>query len=193
MPVRDLAFRIEAIPPRGAKVPASAFKEIAGGNALNAAIGIARLGGRAALTGAMGDAGETSARIIFEQLAQEGIDSRHLVHLPGLVTPISAVMIDESGERTTSLPRSGCGRCDCGRGHAARRLQRGADRGPLAPPSPRDLCAEARRGAFRWWWTDARCRCARPARRARPDLSSEALRQTADHDDDARRCARWPR
>ncbi len=108
MPVRDLAFRIEAIPPRGAKVPASAFKEIAGGNALNAAIGIARLGGRAALTGAMGDAGETSARIIFEQLAQEGIDSRHLVHLPGLVTPISAVMIDESGERTTSLPRSRC-------------------------------------------------------------------------------------
>ncbi|MGB3864291.1 MAG: PfkB family carbohydrate kinase [Xanthobacteraceae bacterium] len=100
MPVRDLAFRIQAIPPRGAKVPASEFKEIAGGNALNAAIGIARLGGRASLTGTMGDARETSARIIFDQLALEGIDSRHLVHCPGLVTPISAVMIDPSGERT---------------------------------------------------------------------------------------------
>jgi sugar/nucleoside kinase (ribokinase family) len=100
MPVRDLAFRIEAIPSRGSKVPASQFEEIAGGNALNAAIGIARLGGRAALCGPMGDAAETSAHYIFDKLAQEGIDSRHLVHVPGLVTPISAIMIDPSGERT---------------------------------------------------------------------------------------------
>ena len=100
MPVRDLAFRIEAIPSRGSKVPASQFEEIAGGNALNAAIGIVRLGGRAALCGPMGDAHETSAHYIFDKLAEEGIDSRHLVHVPGLVTPISAIMIDPSGERT---------------------------------------------------------------------------------------------
>lgn len=100
MPVRDLAFRIEAIPSRGSKVPASQYEEIAGGNALNAAIGIVRLGGRATLCGPMGDAQETSAHYIFDQLAEEGIESRHLVHMPGLVTPISAIMIDPSGERT---------------------------------------------------------------------------------------------
>jgi sugar/nucleoside kinase (ribokinase family) len=100
MPVRDLAFRIEAIPSRGSKVPASQFEEIAGGNALNAAIGIVRLGGCVALCGPMGAADETSAHYIFDKLAQEGIDSRHLVHMPGLVTPISAIMIDLSGERT---------------------------------------------------------------------------------------------
>jgi sugar/nucleoside kinase (ribokinase family) len=33
-------------------------------------------------------------------MAHEGIDTRHLIHMPGLVTPISAVMIDPTGERT---------------------------------------------------------------------------------------------
>ena len=49
MPVRDLTFRIEALPERGSKVNASHFEEISGGNALNSAIGIVRLGGRASI------------------------------------------------------------------------------------------------------------------------------------------------
>ncbi len=100
MPVRDLTFRIEELPARGSKVNASHFEEISGGNALNAAIGIVRLGGRASICGPMGDARETSSRYIFDKLAHEGIDTKHVVHMPGLVTPISNIMIDPSGERT---------------------------------------------------------------------------------------------
>ena len=100
MPVRDLTFRIDELPERGFKVSASHFEEIAGGNALNAAIGIVRLGGRASICGPMGDVRETSSRYIFDRLAHEGIDTRHLVHMPNLVTPISSIMIDPSGERT---------------------------------------------------------------------------------------------
>jgi sulfofructose kinase len=100
MPVRDLMFRIEQLPERGSKVNASHFDEIAGGNALNAAIGIVRLGGRASICGPMGDIRETSNRYIFDELAHEGIDTRHIVHMPGLVTPISNILIDPSGERT---------------------------------------------------------------------------------------------
>src|SRR6478609_22643 len=100
MPVRDLTFRIQELPERGFKVNASHFDEICGGNALNAAIGIVRLGGRAAICGPMGDVRETSSRFIFEKMAHEGIETKHLIHMPGLVTPISAVMIDPSGERT---------------------------------------------------------------------------------------------
>jgi sugar/nucleoside kinase (ribokinase family) len=33
-------------------------------------------------------------------MAHEGIDTKHIVHMPGLVTPISNIMIDPSGERT---------------------------------------------------------------------------------------------
>jgi sulfofructose kinase len=100
MPVRDLTFRVQELPARGFKVNASHFDEISGGNALNAAIGIVRLGGRASICGPMGDARETSAKYIFDRLAHEGIDTKHIVHMPGLVTPISNIMIDPSGERT---------------------------------------------------------------------------------------------
>src|ERR1700759_4146426 len=100
MPVRDLTFRTPTVPARGSKENATGFGEICGGNALNAAIAIVRLGGRASICGPMGDAKETSARFIYEQMAYEGIDTKHLIHMPGLVTPISAVMIDPTGERT---------------------------------------------------------------------------------------------
>jgi sulfofructose kinase len=67
---------------------------------MNAAIGIVRLGGRASICGPMGDSRETSSRYIFDKLAQEGIETNHLIHMPDLVTPISAIMIDDTGERT---------------------------------------------------------------------------------------------
>jgi sulfofructose kinase len=100
MPVRDLTFRVPGLPARGSKENATHFDEICGGNALNGAIGIARLGGRASICGPMGDARETTSRYIFEKMAEEGIETKHIVHMPGLVTPISNIMIDPSGERT---------------------------------------------------------------------------------------------
>jgi sulfofructose kinase len=100
IPVRDLTFRIQGLPARGSKVNASHFDEICGGNALNAAIGIVRLGGRASICGPMGDVRETSSKFIFEKLAHEGINTKNIIHMPGLVTPISNIMIDPSGERT---------------------------------------------------------------------------------------------
>src|SRR6266581_201533 len=100
IPVRDLTFRVSGVPGRGSKENATHLDEICGGNALNAAIGIVRLGGRASLCGPMGDVRELSSRFIFDKLAHEGIETNHLVHMPGLVTPISAVLVDPSGERT---------------------------------------------------------------------------------------------
>jgi sulfofructose kinase len=98
--VRDLTFRVSGVPGRGSKENATHFDEICGGNALNAAIGIVRLGGRASICGPMGDIKEMSSRFIFEKLAHEGIETKHIMHMPGLVTPLSAVMVDPSGERT---------------------------------------------------------------------------------------------
>lgn len=99
IPVRDLIYHIKELPARGEKVRAESFEEIAGGNALNAGIGIGRLGGRVLLTGPMGDASETSSQYIFDQLAKEGIEA-DFARMPGTVTPSSNVMIDPSGERT---------------------------------------------------------------------------------------------
>lgn len=189
MPVRDLAFRIEAIPSRGSKVPASQFEEIAGGNALNAAIGIVRLGGRAALCGPMGDAHETSARYIFDKLAEEGIDSRHLVHVPGLVTPISAIMIDPSGERTiltfrdpalwkVRLPDADALLKNCGAVLIESRCA----------PFATDLCAEARRRNIPVVVDGDGVMSLREGLLTASShliFSSDAVRQTAGSDDDA--------
>ncbi|SEO28301.1 sugar kinase [Bradyrhizobium sp. OK095] len=105
IPARDLIFRVEAVPERGSKANATHLAEICGGNALNAAIAIARLGGRVSFAGPMGDAGETSSSFILAQMAQEGIDTSHIVRMPGLTTPVSTILIDVTGERTLTIYR----------------------------------------------------------------------------------------
>ncbi|PPQ14938.1 sugar kinase [Bradyrhizobium sp. AC87j1] len=105
IPVRDLTFRVEAVPVRGSKANASHLAEICGGNALNAAIAIARLGGHVFFAGPMGDARETSSGFILDQMAQEGIDTTHIVRMPDVTTPVSAIMIEPSGERTLTIYR----------------------------------------------------------------------------------------
>src|SRR5438477_7991831 len=89
MPVRDLIFRVRDLPPRGGKMLADNFDELAGGNALNAAVGIVRLGGEVKFSGPMGDAADKADTYIFDQLEAEGIDHSGVVHIPDLVTPIS--------------------------------------------------------------------------------------------------------
>ncbi|MDA9526707.1 sugar kinase [Bradyrhizobium sp. CCBAU 11434] len=105
IPVRDLTFRVEAVPERGSKANAMHLAEICGGNALNAAIAMARLGGRVAFAGPMGDALETSSGFILERMAAEGIETGHIVRIPGATTPVSAIIIDASGERTLTIYR----------------------------------------------------------------------------------------
>lgn len=105
IPVRDLTFRVEAVPERGSKANASHLAEICGGNALNAAIAMARLGARVAFAGPMGDARETSSSFILDLMAAEGIDIRHIVRMPGAATPVSAIIIDATGERTLTIYR----------------------------------------------------------------------------------------
>lgn len=100
MPVRDLVFRVNELPARGNKKRATHYTEISGGNALNAAVAIARLGGHVLMSGPMGDAAEKASATIFDDFAREGIDGSAMVRMPGLVTPISNIMIDHTGERT---------------------------------------------------------------------------------------------
>lgn len=100
MPVRDLIFRVPDVPQRGNKEHASEFVELTGGNSPNAAISISRLGGSVMLTGPIGGAQAKSNAYIYDQLQNERINTGGLVVVDGVVTPISTIMIDPSGERT---------------------------------------------------------------------------------------------
>jgi sugar/nucleoside kinase (ribokinase family) len=96
--VLDHAFMVDVLPARGAKSRARAFREIGGGCAANAAVAIARLGGRAELVSPIGD--DTIGDAIVAGLQRERVGTAGVMRLPGAASPISAILIDATGERT---------------------------------------------------------------------------------------------
>jgi sugar/nucleoside kinase (ribokinase family) len=101
--VRDVVFCVQAPPPVGLKINADRYFEIIGGNAANAAVGIARLGGTASFAGPVGD--DQLGRALVAELSKEGIDCAPVVRVAGTTTPISAILLDATGERTITTYR----------------------------------------------------------------------------------------
>jgi sulfofructose kinase len=97
--VADHTFWVEEIPQPPAKATARAYRLGPGGLAANAAIAVARLGGRAAFWGRVGD--DLNGEPLAEALAEEGVDVTALRRVSGARTPVSAVLVDRAGERTT--------------------------------------------------------------------------------------------
>jgi sulfofructose kinase len=99
--VLDEVFLVESFPQPDGKTQAKGFFTVNGGCAANAAVTIARLGGRAALAGPLGGpAGEdTNGDRVLAALAREGIDCSGCVRVAGLATALSAIFIDTRGER----------------------------------------------------------------------------------------------
>ncbi len=92
----DHHFEIEAFPTHPTKTPAQSYRQIVGGMAANAAIGIARLGLPVRLIGRVGD--DEAGRFIQHAVRELGIAS-HLEAVAGGHTSVSSVIVDEQGER----------------------------------------------------------------------------------------------
>lgn len=101
--VRDLVFRVGAPPKVGMKTNAGQYLEIIGGNAANAAVGVARLGGTVSFAGPVG--GDKAGRDLVAELRREGVDCANVVHVAGASTPVSAILLDDAGERTITTYR----------------------------------------------------------------------------------------
>src|SRR6266852_4090578 len=99
--VLDEVFQVECFPQPDGKTQAQGFFVVNGGCAANAAVAIARLGGRAALAGPLGGpAGEDSnGDRILAALANEQVDCSGCERLAGVSTALSAIFIDARGER----------------------------------------------------------------------------------------------
>ena len=93
----DRVYTVDAIPSTPTKVRATAFREVGGGMAANAACAVARLGGRVAFWGRAGDdaAGEAMAK----EFASWGVDAAAFRRLPGCRSSQSAILVDARGER----------------------------------------------------------------------------------------------
>ena len=101
IPVLDQIFYLDRFPLPESKMQANAFITAAGGCATNAAVAIARLGGRvrfAAPLGGPAGADATGDRILAE-LERDGIDCRGVVRLGGAISPLSAIFVEAAGER----------------------------------------------------------------------------------------------
>jgi sugar/nucleoside kinase (ribokinase family) len=100
--VLDEVFRVEQFPQADGKVQATGFFVVNGGCAANAAVAIARLGGRAALAGPMGGpAGEDrNGDEVLKALARENVDCAFCQRIDGLATALSAIFMNGRGDRT---------------------------------------------------------------------------------------------
>lgn len=100
--VLDKVFRVAEWPKPNGKVETGEFFMVSGGCAANAAVAIARLGGRAALAGPLGGpAGvDGNGDLVLRALAGENVDTSACQRVDGLATALSAIFIDSSGDRT---------------------------------------------------------------------------------------------
>ena len=96
--VLDEVFRVSAFPMPDTKVQASDFITIGGGNAANAEVAIARLGGEAYFAAPLGD--DAVGDRLIESLQREGVECVGCVRVPGARTPVSAIFVDARGDRT---------------------------------------------------------------------------------------------
>ena len=100
--VLDEVFRVETLPLPDTKVEAKDFFIVNGGCAANAAVAVARLGGRAKLAGPLGGpAGkDNNGDRVLAALAREHVDTSDCQRVDGLATALSAIFIDAHGDRT---------------------------------------------------------------------------------------------
>ena len=100
--VLDEVFRVDEFPRPDGKVQAKDFFVVNGGCAANAAVAIARLGGRSFLAGPMGGpAGEDdNGDRVLKALTRERVDCSACQRIGGLATALSAIFMNARGDRT---------------------------------------------------------------------------------------------
>lgn len=95
--VQDFVFSVDAMPATADKYRAVDFEAPGGGPAATAAVAISRLGGAARLAARVGD--DLLADIIVTELENYGVDCRLVRRMSGRRSSVSAVLVDDAGER----------------------------------------------------------------------------------------------
>jgi sugar/nucleoside kinase (ribokinase family) len=103
--VQDIVMRVDKFPDAGTKVQASEFLITSGGQAGNAAVAVARLGGKTSFAGALGGSDDEVADRILGILVREHIDCSGAVRVPGAISSVSLIMVDARGEKMIATRR----------------------------------------------------------------------------------------
>jgi sulfofructose kinase len=103
--VQDIVMRVPNFPPPGGKTMSDDFLIVTGGCAVNAAIAVARLGGATLYAGPLGDMNDPVSNQLMSELKREGIGTTGVVRVSGAKAPVSAILIDATGERMIATYR----------------------------------------------------------------------------------------
>lgn len=94
----DLVVGVARRPAPGETVLGSDLATHPGGKGANQAVAAARLGGRAALVGRVGDDGH--GRLLRDALTADGVDLAHLVTTPGTPTGVALITVGPDGDNS---------------------------------------------------------------------------------------------
>jgi sugar/nucleoside kinase (ribokinase family) len=97
--VLDEVFRVERFAAPQTKTRATEFAAVVGGCSANAAIAIARLGGRARLVAALGAPGDPVSERMLAGLTADGVDCSAVVRIPDTSAALSSIQVDPRGDR----------------------------------------------------------------------------------------------
>lgn len=95
--VVDFIFQLEQFPDRPEKYRARDVATVGGGNAANAAVAAARLGGRVMLASRLGD--DAVGDMILADINREAVDCRLVKRFAGHRSPLSSIYVNGEGER----------------------------------------------------------------------------------------------
>lgn len=95
--VEDFLFKVDTFPAPGTKMRASDLVATTGGCAANAAVAVARLGGRARFCGPVGT--DDASRRFLDALAKTGVDPSGVLAVEGGSISVSGIFIDRAGEK----------------------------------------------------------------------------------------------
>jgi sugar/nucleoside kinase (ribokinase family) len=95
--VEDFLFKVERFPAPGTKMRASDLVATTGGCAANAAVAVARLGGRARFAGPVGT--DDASRRFLDALKKTGVDASGVLAVEGGSISVSGIFIDRDGEK----------------------------------------------------------------------------------------------
>jgi sulfofructose kinase len=93
----DQVFQVDVMPTRAEKYRAHELVVTGGGTAANGAVAVARLGGAVSMFATVGD--DAVGDEIIAGLEREGVDCAAVRRLPGGRSPLSAIVVDKTGER----------------------------------------------------------------------------------------------
>jgi sulfofructose kinase len=122
--VQDIVMRVEKFPAPGGKVSASDFIITGGGCAANAAVAVARLGGRVSFAGPLGGTDDHVSNRILADLAKEGVDCGGVARKDDGTASVSLILLDATGEKTIAT-------------------RRGVNLGKVLPPDAAGMVADA--------------------------------------------------